>query len=57
MGVISEVREFDGETGRLRPVKGLPAMAVRCRDDGVKGVHRPGENAEAAAVRREPTPG
>ena len=49
--------EFDGETGRLRPVKGLPAMAVRCRDDGVKGVHRPGENAEAAAVRREPTPG
>jgi len=36
--------------GRLRPVKGVLAMAMRCRDDGIKGFIVPDENAEEAAV-------
>ncbi len=39
--------------GRVRPIKGALAMALRCRDEGLKGIILPAENAAEAAVVEE----
>jgi len=36
--------------GRLRPVKGALSMALRCREEGLRGIVVPEENAEEAGV-------
>lgn len=36
--------------GRLRPVKGALSMALRCREEGMRGIIVPEENAEEAGV-------
>lgn len=36
--------------GRLRPVKGALSMAIKCRENGLKGLVLPSENAAEAAV-------
>ncbi len=36
--------------GKVRPIKGILAMALRCRDEGLKGIILPSENAAEAAI-------
>lgn len=36
--------------GKVRPIKGILAMSLRCRDEGLKGIILPAENAAEAAI-------